>query len=104
MSTRERPLSPHLQIYAKQITSTMSILHRMTGVANALGVLALAWWLVALSAGGEAYAQFAAVAGSLTGQVALFGFAAYAPMLTAVVVAAARKARRVMSFLLMMVS
>ena len=68
MATQQRPLSPHLQIYAKQITSTMSILHRMTGIVNALGVLVLAWWLVALASGGEAYAQFIAVVGSLPGQ------------------------------------
>ena len=76
MATQQRPLSPHLQIYAKQITSTLSILHRATGVANALGVLVLACWLVALAAGGEAYAGFAAAADSLPGRVVLFGFAA----------------------------
>ena len=32
MATRERPLSPHLQVYRWQITMTMSILHRATGV------------------------------------------------------------------------
>jgi succinate dehydrogenase / fumarate reductase cytochrome b subunit len=48
----------------------------MTGIVNALGVLVLAWWLVALASGGEAYAQFIAVASSLPGKVALFGFAA----------------------------
>lgn len=76
MATQQRPLSPHLQVYKPQITSSMSILHRITGVVNALGVLVFAWWLVALSAGGDAYAQFAAVAGSLPGKIALFGFAA----------------------------
>lgn len=76
MATQQRPLSPHLQIYAKQITSTMSILHRATGVVNALGALLLACWLVALAGGGEAYAQFSALAGSLPGRVALFVFGA----------------------------
>ncbi|HAI59038.1 MAG TPA: succinate dehydrogenase, cytochrome b556 subunit [Xanthomonadaceae bacterium] len=76
MATQQRPLSPHLQIYAKQITSSMSILHRITGVVNALGVLALAWWLVALAAGGETYACFVAAADSLPGRIALFGFGA----------------------------
>lgn len=76
MATQQRPLSPHLQIYAKQITSTMSILHRATGVVNALGALLLACWLVALAGGGEAYAQFSALADSLPGRVALFVFGA----------------------------
>jgi succinate dehydrogenase / fumarate reductase cytochrome b subunit len=62
--------------YKPQITSMMSIAHRGTGVVNALGALLVAWWLVALAAGEAAYAQFAAVAGSLPGKVALFGFCA----------------------------
>jgi|GEM_PF-4362380 len=28
----ERPLSPHLQVYKPQMTSMLSILHRITGV------------------------------------------------------------------------
>jgi succinate dehydrogenase / fumarate reductase cytochrome b subunit len=36
-----RPLSPHLQIYRWQIGNTLSILHRLTGIALALGLIAL---------------------------------------------------------------
>jgi succinate dehydrogenase / fumarate reductase cytochrome b subunit len=43
---REKPISPHLGIYRPQISSVLSILHRMSGVSNFLGLLALAWWLV----------------------------------------------------------
>ena len=32
MANRERPLSPHLQVYRWQITMTMSILHRASGI------------------------------------------------------------------------
>ena len=53
MATRERPLSPHLQVYRWQITMTMSILHRVTGVILTVGAFALAWWLLALATGGE---------------------------------------------------
>jgi succinate dehydrogenase / fumarate reductase cytochrome b subunit len=76
MATQQRPLSPHLQVYQPQITSTLSILHRATGVVNAFGALLLAWWLVALASGSAAYAAFAAVAGSLPGRIALFAFGA----------------------------
>jgi succinate dehydrogenase / fumarate reductase cytochrome b subunit len=76
MASQQRPLSPHLQVYKPQITSTMSILHRATGVANAMGALLLAWWLVALAGGESSYAQFTAVAGSVPGQIALFAFSA----------------------------
>ena len=55
---RERPLSPHLQVYRWQITMTMSILHRATGVALGIGGILFAWWLVAAALGGEAYADF----------------------------------------------
>jgi hypothetical protein len=33
----KRPVSPHLQIYEAQLTSGLSILHRITGVGLALG-------------------------------------------------------------------
>jgi succinate dehydrogenase / fumarate reductase cytochrome b subunit len=52
-----RPLSPHLQIYRPQLTSVMSIMHRITGVALALGAIVLVWWLVA-GAIGERYFEF----------------------------------------------
>jgi succinate dehydrogenase / fumarate reductase cytochrome b subunit len=74
MTQRERPLSPHLQVYRWQITMTMSILHRATGVALAVGVFALAWWLVAVAGGGEHYARFIDIAGSPLGRIAVLGF------------------------------
>ena len=47
MRSADRPLSPHLQIYRWQLTSVLSILHRATGVALAVGGILLVWWLVA---------------------------------------------------------
>jgi len=44
-SVRQRPLSPHLQIYKWQLTSVLSILHRMTGIALSLGLVVLALWV-----------------------------------------------------------
>ena len=51
------PLSPHLQIYRWQITSVLSILHRITGVILSLGTIILATWLLCLSLG-EFYFDF----------------------------------------------
>ncbi len=48
MTTKERPLSPHLQVYRPQLTSVLSILHRATGVALAGGLLLLVCWLLAV--------------------------------------------------------
>ena len=69
-----RPLSPHLQVYRPQLTSVMSILHRMTGVALAVGTLVLTWWLVAAAAGGGWFETASAVIGSWFGILLLIGW------------------------------
>lgn len=74
MTAKSRPLSPHLSVYKFRITSTLSILHRMTGVALSLGAVALVWWLFAIASGPDAYATFAAVAGSIVGKIAIAGW------------------------------
>lgn len=72
--SKPRPLSPHLQVYRWQITMTMSILHRASGIVLSAGAFALAWWLLAVAAGGDTYARAAACLGSPLGIVALAGF------------------------------
>ena len=74
MSTGNRPLSPHLQVYRWQITSVLSILHRATGVALAVGALVLAYWLSAASYGAAAFDQAQRVLGSPIGLLLLFGW------------------------------
>ena len=74
MSSPQRPLSPHLQIYRWQYTSVLSILHRITGVALAVGTLLLVYWLVATAAGPDAFATAQAFIGSILGRVLLFGW------------------------------
>jgi succinate dehydrogenase / fumarate reductase cytochrome b subunit len=74
MPIRERPLSPHLQVYRWQITMTMSILHRVSGVILTVGAFALAWWLMAVAAGGESYDRAARCLASPFGKLILFGF------------------------------
>ena len=70
----ERPLSPHLQIYRPMLTMMMSIAHRISGAANAAGFVLLAWWLVAIAAGPQAYAQVSSVFASIPGRIVLFLF------------------------------
>ena len=74
MAQDDRPLSPHLQVYRPQITSVLSILHRLTGVALGLGALLLVYWLAAAGSGPRAFAQAQAVAGSWLGWLVLLGF------------------------------
>jgi len=74
MASRERPLSPHLQVYRWQVQMVTSILHRATGIVLAVGMIGLVWGLLALAAGPERWAAFAACAGSPFGKIVLFGF------------------------------
>ncbi len=74
MANVQRPLSPHLQIYKPQITSTLSILHRITGVALGVGTLFLMWWLVAAASGPDYYAMVQGWLVSFIGRVILLGF------------------------------
>ncbi len=76
MATRERPLSPHLGIYRKQLTSVLSILHRISGIGLSLGAFGVAWFLVALAGGDESYARFLALATSPVGLALLFAWSA----------------------------
>ena len=74
MATRERPLSPHMQVYRWQITMVMSLLHRVTGLALTAGAFGLAWWLVMLAAGPGAAESAMDIVSSPIGLVFLFAF------------------------------
>lgn len=72
----ERPLSPHLLIYRPQISSVMSILHRITGVALSAGSLLLAYWLYTAAYDPTAFRELAECLQSTVGMIALFGWSA----------------------------
>ena len=74
MGADNRPLSPHLQVYRPQITSVLSISHRISGVFMAAGLLVLVYWLTALAGGPSAYADALGVLGSWPVQLLLFGW------------------------------
>jgi len=72
MSSANRPLSPHLQIYKPQLTSVLSILHRFTGLGLVLGAAALVAWLIAAAVGAAAFDRAQGLAGAWYGRAALF--------------------------------
>ena len=72
--TDPRPLSPHLQVYRPMLTMMLSIIHRITGSALYFGSALLVWWVFAVALGPDSYATFQSVAGSIPGQLILFGF------------------------------
>jgi len=53
---------------------TLSILHRATGVAMSIGLIALAAWLVSASSGSEDYDRFMALMSTLVGRLLLIGW------------------------------
>lgn len=69
-----RPLSPHLGVYKFMYTMSLSILHRITGCAAAVGFLLFAWWLMALASGPNDYAAAMHVLGTPLAKLLLAGF------------------------------
>lgn len=55
--TPQRPLSPFMigPYYKPQMTSMLSIVHRLTGLALSFGVMLLVTWLVCLANGTDCY-------------------------------------------------
>ncbi len=70
-----RPTSPHVSIYRWQITNTLSILHRFTGLALVFGgVLMVAWlWAASYSPHGV-YSDLYSFMGSTLGRLMLMGW------------------------------
>jgi len=61
----ERPLSPHVTVYKWTYTMTLSILHRVSGVALCAALIGLIGWLTAAAAGPATYAAAMRVLASL---------------------------------------
>ena len=74
MPPTARPLSPHLQVYRRQIQMVTSILHRITGVILVVGSLLVVAVLLALANGAESWACAKDLAGSWFGLVVLVGW------------------------------
>ena len=69
-----RPLSPHLGVYKFMYTMSLSILHRITGVAASFGFLLFTAWLMALATGHEAYDRAMQLLASPVAKLLLVGF------------------------------
>jgi succinate dehydrogenase / fumarate reductase, cytochrome b subunit len=74
MPAHPRPTSPHAEIYRWQIGNTLSILHRVTGAALALGLIALSYWLVSLAEGPDSYISAARFFAGPIGLTVLLGW------------------------------
>ena len=72
MKNKNRPISPHLSIYKPQITSILSISHRMSGVFQSLGLLIIVLLLLSLFLGESSHKFFMLFINSLIGKAFLF--------------------------------
>ena len=52
---KKNPLSPHLQIYGWQISSLLSITHRIVGIINFIAITLICIWTISLLLGEENY-------------------------------------------------
>ena len=55
MQNNNNPLSPHLEIYKWQISSLLSIAHRIVGVINILAITLICIWTLSLLVGENSY-------------------------------------------------
>ena len=62
------PLSPHLQIYKWQISSLLSITHRIVGVINLLAITLICFWTISLSLGEVNYISIRLILKSFFGK------------------------------------
>jgi succinate dehydrogenase / fumarate reductase cytochrome b subunit len=72
--TDKRPMSPHTTIWKWHLTMVSSILHRVTGVGNYIGIFLVVAWLFATAVGPDLYEPLSGLVGSIWGQLILFGF------------------------------
>ena len=73
-SMKERPLSPHMQVYDLPFTMWTSGMHRISGAALTGGTLLLAIWLICLAGGEHTYDWAQGLLGSLLGRLVMLGF------------------------------
>jgi len=67
------PLSPHIQIYRWQISSLVSITHRITGIINIIGITLICIWSCLLLLGENNYEAINLFLKSLFGKFIILG-------------------------------
>ena len=67
------PLSPHIQIYSWNISSLISISHRITGVVNILALTLICFWIASMLLGSTSYEFIYSVLNSFFGKFLVIG-------------------------------
>ena len=74
MNDSKNPLSPHLQIYRWQVSSLVSIIHRITGMLNLLGLIFICAWISSAGISENLFECFSVFLKSFIGTFILIGF------------------------------
>ena len=69
----KNPLTPHLQIYKWQISSLLSITHRIIGVVNVIGITLICFWIISLLFGQTNYEYIKLFLQSFFGKFMIIG-------------------------------
>ena len=72
MKNKNRPISPHLSIYKPQITSILSISHRLSGIFQSLGLLVIFLLFATLLLGEPTHNYFMLFIESFLGKLFVF--------------------------------
>ena len=67
------PLSPHIQIYSWNISSLISIAHRITGVINILALTLICFWIASMLLGSASYELIYSILNSFFGKFLVIG-------------------------------
>ena len=67
------PLSPHIQIYSWNISSLISISHRITGVLNILALTFICFWIASMLLGSASYEFIYSILNSFFGKFLVIG-------------------------------
>ncbi len=67
------PLSPHIQIYSWNISSLISISHRITGVLNILALTLICFWIASMLLGSASYELIYIILNSFFGKFLVIG-------------------------------
>tara|TARA_Y100000590_G_scaffold382773_1_gene452993 strand:- start:473 stop:856 length:384 start_codon:yes stop_codon:yes gene_type:complete len=67
------PLSPHIQIYSWNISSLISISHRIVGVINILALIFVCFWIASIFFGGKTYLIIQSLLNSFFGKFLVIG-------------------------------
>lgn len=69
----QSPLSPHLQVYKWQLSSLLSITHRMTSIINLMGMMFFTLWIFMLFLGEDIYNYFQIFSATVIGKFIFVG-------------------------------